>query len=224
MKIEKRRRSKTRYGHFQFTVMPFGLTNAPAMFMDLMHRVMREYLDRFVIVFIDDILIYSRTREEHEGHLRTVLQTLRDHRLFAKFSKCEFWLSEVRFLGHVVGATGVAVDPEKVRAVIEWPTPTTVTQIRSFLGLAGYYRRFVQDFSKIAAPMTKLTKKNAKFDWDEECEHAFNTLKQKLTTAPVLALPRGWERLSGVHRRVEGWLGLCIDARGQSYRLCISTI
>ncbi|KAK9110556.1 hypothetical protein Sjap_018616 [Stephania japonica] len=169
--------------------MPFGLTNAPAMFMDLMHRVMREYLDRFVIVFIDDILIYSGTREEHEGIYEPVLQTLRDHRLFAKFSKCEFWLPEVRFLGHVVGATGVAVDPEKVRAVIEWPTPTTVTQIRSFLGLAGYYRRFVQDFSKIAAPMTKLIKKNAKFDWNEECEHAFNTLKQKLTTAPVLALP-----------------------------------
>ncbi|KAK9118716.1 hypothetical protein Scep_016809 [Stephania cephalantha] len=169
--------------------MPFGLTNAPAMFMDLMHRVLRDYLDRFVIVFIDDILIYSKTREDHKGHLRTVLQTLREHRLYAKFSKCEFWLTEVGFLGHIVGASGVSVDPAKIRAVIDWPTPTSVTDIRSFLGLAGYYRRFVQGFSEIAAPMTQLTKKEVKFQWNHSCEQAFQTLKERLTTAPVLVLP-----------------------------------
>ncbi|KAK9085879.1 hypothetical protein Sjap_026290 [Stephania japonica] len=180
---------RTRYGHYQFTVMPFGLTNAPAMFMDLMHRVLRQYLDRFVIVFIDDILIYSKSCEEHEEHLRTILQTLREHRLYAKFSKCEFWLTEVGFLGHIVGASGVSVDPAKVRVVVDWPTPSSVTEIRSFLGLAGYYRRFVQDFSKIAAPMTQLTKKEVRFQWDDSCEQAFQTLKERLTTAPVLVLP-----------------------------------
>ncbi|KAK9098545.1 hypothetical protein Syun_025590 [Stephania yunnanensis] len=180
---------RTRYGHYQFTIMPFGLTNAPTVFMDLMHRVLREYLDRFVIVFIDDILIYSTTREDHGEHLRIILQTLRDHRLYAKFSKCEFWLTEVGFLGHIVGACGVSVDPAKVRVVIDWPTPQTVTEIRSFLGLAGYYRRFVQDFSKIAAPMTQLTKKDIKFQWNDSCEQAFRLLKERLTTAPVLVLP-----------------------------------
>ncbi|KAK9125914.1 hypothetical protein Scep_014760 [Stephania cephalantha] len=169
--------------------MPFGLTNAPAVFMDLMHRVLKEYLDMFVIVFIDDILIYSKTREDNGEHLKIILQTLRDHRLYAKFSKCEFWLTEVEFLGHIVGARGVSVDPAKVRAVIDWPTPRTVTEIRSFLGLAGYYRRFVQDFSKIAAPMTQLTKKDINFQWNDSCEQAFRLLKERLTTAPVLVLP-----------------------------------
>ena len=111
---------RTRYGHFEFTVMPFGLTNAPATFMDLMHRVFQPYLDQFVVVIVDDILIYSQSEEEHEDHLRIVLQELRDHQLYAKFSKCEFWLTEVRFLRHVVSASGVSVDPEKVEAVMSW--------------------------------------------------------------------------------------------------------
>ncbi|KAK9167057.1 hypothetical protein Scep_002248 [Stephania cephalantha] len=178
-----------RYGHYQFTVMPFGLTNAHAMFMDLMHRVMRPYLDRFVIVFIDDILVYSKTREDHKQHLRETLQTLREHRLYAKFSKCEFWLSEVKFLGHVVGAAGIAVDPAKIQAILDWPCATSNRDSRSFLGLAGYYRRFVKDFSKIASPMTKLTQKGVKFHWSDECEEAFAQLKKLLTTAPVLILP-----------------------------------
>ncbi|KAK9140215.1 hypothetical protein Scep_009896 [Stephania cephalantha] len=185
----------TRYGHYQFTVMPFGLTNAPAMFMDLMHRMLREYLDRFVIVFIDDILIYSKTREDHGEHLRIILQSLRAHRLYAKFSKCEFWLTEVGFLGHIIGASGVSVDPAKVRAVIDWPTPRTMTDIRSFLGLASYYRRFVQDFSKIAAPMTQLTKKDISFQRNDSCEQAFRILKERLTTAPVLVLPESGKGL-----------------------------
>ena len=155
---------RTRYGHFEFTVMPFGLTNAPAAFMDLMHRIFQPYLDQFVVVFVDDILIYSQSEWEHEYHLRIVLQLLRDHQLYAKFSKCAFWLTEVRFLGHVVSASGVSVEPEKVEAVISWERPKSVFEIRSFLGLAGYYRRFIEDFSRIAAPMTRLTRKEVKFD------------------------------------------------------------
>jgi hypothetical protein len=180
---------RTRYGHYEFLVMPFGLTNAPAAFMDLMNRVFREFLDKFVVVFIDDILIYSRNQEEHEEHLRIVLQILREKKLYAKFSKCEFWLQQVRFLGHVVSGEGIAVDPGKVDAVFKWPRPTNVKEIRSFLGLAGYYRRFIKEFSKIAMPMTSLTKKNVKFDWTDECEQSFQTLKAHLVTAPVLALP-----------------------------------
>ena len=133
--------------------MPFRLTNEPVAFMDLIHRVFQPYLDQFVMVFVDDILIYSQSKEEHEDHLRVVLQLLRDHQLYAKFSKCDFWLTEVRFLGHVVSASGVLVDPEKVEAVMSWERPKSVFEIRSFLGLAGYYRRFIEDFSLLEAPM-----------------------------------------------------------------------
>ena len=129
---------RTRYGHFEFSVMPFRLTNAPAAFMDLMHRIFQPYLNQCVVVFVDDILIYSQSEWEHEYHLRIVLQSLRDHKLYAKFSKCEFWLTEVRFLGHVVSASGVSVDPEKVEAVMSWERPKSVFEIRSFLGLAEY--------------------------------------------------------------------------------------
>ena len=177
---------RTRYWHFEFTVMPFGLTNAPTAFMDLIHRIFQPYLDQFVVVFVDDILIYSQSEWEHEYHLRIVLQLLRDHQLYAKFSKCELWLTEVRFLGHVVSASGVLVDPEKVEAVMSWERPKSVFEIRSFLGLAGYYRRFIEDFSRIAAPMTRLTQKEFKFDWDDRCEEAFQELKRRLTSAPIL--------------------------------------
>ena len=180
---------RTRYGHYEFLVMSFGLTNAPAAFMDLMNRVFKPFLDRFVIVFIDDILMYSHSREEHQEHLRVVLETLRAHKLFAKFSKCEFWLSSVSFLGHVISDKGISMDPKKIEVVHDWKRPTTVTKIRSFLGLAGYYRRFVENFSKIAAPLTKLTQKNVKFVWSNACEKNFHELKKLLTSAPVLALP-----------------------------------
>ncbi|XP_027158420.1 uncharacterized protein LOC113760043 [Coffea eugenioides] len=183
----------TRYGHFEFAVMPFGLTNAPAAFMDLMQRIFKKYLDQFVVVFIDDILIYSKSREEHAKHLEVVLQILREHKLYAKFSKCEFWLTEISFLGHRVSEDGIAVDPAKVEAVINWKQPETPTEVRSFLGLAGYYRRFIQDFSKIAGPMTELTKKGAKFVWTPKCESSFQELKKRLTSAPVLVLPDGGE-------------------------------
>ena len=158
---------KTYYGHFEFTVMPFGLTNAPTTFMDLMHKVFQPYLNKFVLVFVDDILIYSKSKWEHEDHLRIILQLMKDHQLYAKFSKCEFWLTEVRFLGHVVSALGVSVDPKKVKVVMSWERSKSVFEIRSFLGLAGYYRRFIEDFSQLAAPMTRLTRKEVKFDWDD---------------------------------------------------------
>ena len=127
--------------------MPFGLENAPMTFIDLMHRVFQPYLDQFIVVFVDDILIHSKSEEDHEGHLRIVLQTLREHQLYAKFSKCEFWLTKVRFLGHVVSASGVFVDLEKVEAVMSWERPKSIFEIRNFLGLARYYRRFIEDFS-----------------------------------------------------------------------------
>ncbi|XP_057811844.1 uncharacterized protein LOC131026086 [Salvia miltiorrhiza] len=180
---------RTRYGHYEFVVVPFGLTNAPAVFMDLMNRVFHPYLDKFALVFIDDILIYSKNEEEHREHLRTVLQTLRDERLYAKFNKCEFWLKEVTFLGHIVSSEGIKVDPAKVEAVQGWKSPTTPNEIRSFLGLAGYYRRFIEGFSKIARPMTQLLRKGIKYTWTNECEESFQLLKEKLTTAPVLTIP-----------------------------------
>ncbi|GJS68945.1 putative reverse transcriptase domain-containing protein [Tanacetum coccineum] len=164
---------RTRYGHYEFQVMPFGLTNAPAVFMDLMNRVCKPYLDRFVIVFIDDILIYSKSRKEHEGHLKLILNLLKKEELYAKFSKCEFWLSKVQFLGHVIDSEGIHVDPAKIEAIKDWASPKTPTEIRQFLGLAGYYRRFIEGFSKIARPMTKLTQKSVKFEWGEKAETAF---------------------------------------------------
>ncbi|KAI3493570.1 hypothetical protein L1887_40770 [Cichorium endivia] len=184
---------RTRYGHYEFLVMPFGLTNAPAAFMDLMNRVCRPFLDTFVIVFIDDILVYSRSQAEHGVHLRQILELLRREKLYVKFSKCEFWLREVQFLGHVINSEGVKVDPTKIEAVMKWEPPRSPTEIRSFLGLAGYYRRFVENFSSIAAPLTKLTKKGEKFEWADRQQTAFQKLKQALCEAPVLALPRDGE-------------------------------
>jgi hypothetical protein len=143
--------------------MSFGLTNAPAYFMGMMNKVFMEYLDKFVVVFIDDILIYSRNEEEHADHLRLVLGRLREQQLYAKFSKCQFWLKEVEFLGHVLSGAGVAVNPSKITTILEWKTPTSVADIRSFLGLAGYYRRFIENFSKISKPMTELLKKDRKY-------------------------------------------------------------
>src|SRR5512142_488739 len=157
--------------------------------MNLMNKVFIEYLDKFVVVFIDDILIYSRTKEEHEEHLRLALEKLREHQLYAKFSKCEFWLSEVKFHGHVISARGVAVDPSNVESVTNWKQPKTVSEIRSFLGLAGYYRRFIENFSKIAKPMTRLLQKDVKYKWSEECEQSFQELKNRLVSAPILILP-----------------------------------
>ncbi|KAK1608145.1 hypothetical protein QYE76_031818 [Lolium multiflorum] len=179
----------TRYGLYEYNVMSFGLTNAPAYFMNLMNKIFMNFLDKFVVVFIDDILIYSKTEEEHEQHLEIILETLRQHKLYAKFSKCEFWLKEVGFLGHILSAGGIAVDPAKIKTVAEWKVPTTQTEVRAFLGLAGYYRRFVEGFSSIARPMTQLLKKDKRFDWTDKCEESFQKLKARLTTAPILIMP-----------------------------------
>jgi hypothetical protein len=146
----------TGYGLYEYTIMSFGLTNAPAYFMYLMNKVFMEYLDKFVVFFIDDILIYSNDEEEHEKHLHMVSQKLRDHQLYAKMSKCEFWLKEVPFLGHVISEGGISIDPSKIEDALSWNTTTSVSDIHSFLGLAGYYRRFIEGFSKISKPMTEL--------------------------------------------------------------------
>ncbi|KAJ0916995.1 putative nucleotidyltransferase, Ribonuclease H [Helianthus annuus] len=182
---------RTRYGHYEFVVMPFGLTNAPAVFMDLMNRVCKPYLDRFVIVFIDDVLIYSKSKAEHAQHLRSVLELLQGNQLCAKFSKCEFWLEEVQFLGHIVNSRGIHVDPAKIEAVKSWITPKNPSEVRSFLGLAGYYRRFIEGFSKIAVPLTALMHKDKPFVWGNAQETAFQTLKHMLCNAPILTLPDG---------------------------------
>ncbi|CAA0810269.1 Uncharacterized mitochondrial protein AtMg00860, partial [Striga hermonthica] len=180
---------RTRYGHYEFVVMPFGLRNAPAVFMDLMNWVFHPFLDQFVIVFIDDILVYSRDIDQHKEHLRIVLETLRREKLYAKFSKCEFWLNRVAFLGHIVTSRGIEVDPNKIEAVSKWDTPRSAADVRSFLGLAGYYRRFIEGFSKIAQPLTNLTKKALRFEWSPRCEESFQELKRRLTTATVLSIP-----------------------------------
>ncbi|GJU21656.1 putative reverse transcriptase domain-containing protein [Tanacetum coccineum] len=184
---------RTRYGHYEFQVMPFGLTNAPAVFMDLMNRVCKPYLDKFVIVFIDDILIYSKNKKEHEEHLKAILELLKKEELYAKFSKCEFWIPKVQFLGHVIDCQGIHVDPAKIESIKDWASPKTPTEIRQFLGLAGYYRRFIEGFSKIAKPMTKLTQKKVAFEWGDKQEASFQTLKTKFCSAPILALPQGAE-------------------------------
>ncbi|WVZ70351.1 hypothetical protein U9M48_019026 [Paspalum notatum var. saurae] len=179
----------TRFELYEYTVMSFGLTNAPAYFMNLMNKVFMEYFDKFVVVFIDDILIYSKTEEEHEEHLRLVLQKLREHKLYAKLSKCEFWLDQVPFLGHIVSKGGIMVDPSKISSVMDWKVPEVVNEVRGFLGLAGYYRRFIESFSRIAKPMTPLLEKGVPFIWTKERQAAFDELKKRLTTAPVLTLP-----------------------------------
>nr|GEV07048.1 putative reverse transcriptase domain-containing protein [Tanacetum cinerariifolium] len=202
---------RTRYGHYEFQVMSFGLTNAPAIFMDLMNRVCKPYLDKYMIVFIDDILIYSKNEKEHGEHLKLILELLKKEKLYAKFSKCEFWIPRVQFLGHVIDSRGIHVDPAKIDSVKDWASPKTLTEIRQFLGLAGYYRRFIEGFSKIAKPMTKLTQKKVMFDWGDKQEAAFQLLKQKLCSAPILALPEGAKDFKELNMRQRRWLELLAD-------------
>jgi hypothetical protein len=174
---------------YEYTVMSFGLTNAPAYFMYLMNKVFMECLDKFVVVSNDDILVYSRSEEEHEEHLHLALQKLREHRLYAKFCKCEFWMKQVAFLGHVISKGGISVDPSKVQDVLSWNAHTSVSDIQSFLGLARYYRRFIEGISMIGKPMTELLEKDKKFEWTSACEASFQELKKRLTTAPILVVP-----------------------------------
>ncbi|XP_028118005.1 uncharacterized protein LOC114315596 [Camellia sinensis] len=159
--------------------------------MDLMNRVFKQFLDEFIIVFIDDILIYSKSRGEHEQHLRTALQILRENKLYAKLSKCELWLGSVALLGHVIDTDCISMDPQKIEAIVDWPKPINVSEVRSFLGLTGYYCRFVKDFSKLALPLTQLTQKNVPFGWNDQWKSAFQKLKTRLVIAPILTLPNG---------------------------------
>jgi hypothetical protein len=179
----------TRYGHYEFLVMPFGLTNAPATFQTLMNDIFRPYLDKFIMVYLDDILIFSDTLEDHEKHVRQALAVLRQNKLYCKVSKCEFFQTEVSFLGHVINGDGVKADLRKVQAVADWPQPKTVRQVRSFLGLANYYRRYVHGFANMAAALTLLTKKNVPFIWTTKQTQAFEALKAALTSSPVLKNP-----------------------------------
>ncbi|GKE12470.1 putative reverse transcriptase domain-containing protein, partial [Tanacetum coccineum] len=180
---------RTQYGHYEFQVMLFCLTNTLAVFMDLMNRVCKPHLDKFVIVFIDDILIYSKTKQEHEEYLKLILELLKKEELYAKFSKCKFWILKVQFLEHVLDSKGIHVDPAKFESIKDWASPKSPTEIHQFLGLAGYYRRFIKGFLKIAKSMTKLTQKKVKLDWGDKQEASFHLLKDKLCSAPILALP-----------------------------------
>lgn len=180
---------KTKYGLYEWLVMPFGLTNAPSTFMRLMNHVLREFLGKFVVVYFDDIVVYSRSLDEHIGHLKQVLECLRKEALYANLEKCHFCSDHTMFLGYVVSKDGIRVDQEKIKAIMEWPTPTTPTMVHIFLGLAGFYRRFVRDFSTIAAPLHELTKKASSIEWNDKHEIAFNALKNALCAAPLLQLP-----------------------------------
>jgi hypothetical protein len=180
---------RTHQGHYEWLVMPFGLTNAPASFQCLMNQIFQPFLRKYVLVFFDDILVYSPSFAAHLLHLETVLQILQNNVLFVKLSKCSFGMKEVDYLGHTVSGTGVAMDKDKVQTVLEWPQPINIKQLRGFLGLTGYYRRFVKGYAAIAAPLTDLLKKEA-FKWTTEATKAFENLKVAITTAPVLALPQ----------------------------------
>jgi len=171
---------RTRYGHYEYFVMPFAVTNTLGVFMEYMNRIFHPFLDRFVVMFIDHILVYSKSEEEHVEHLRIVFCVLKEKKLFAKLSKCEFWLREVSFLGHVISKGGIAVDPSMVDAVLKWESPKSVIEVRSFLGLAGYYRRFIEGFSKLAFPHTQFTRKGQVYIWDAKYEKSFQELKKRL--------------------------------------------
>jgi hypothetical protein len=180
---------RTRYGHYEFLVLPFGLTNAPATFMRLINDVMHPYLDQFVIAFIDDILIYSKTKEEHEQHVKQVLEQLRKHKLYAKGSKSAFFKHEVSFLGYVIGQDGIRMEKEKVEAVRDWPVPKNVQEVMEFEGFAGFYRQFIKDFSQIMAPLTDLKKKDAPFVWGSKQQQAFDEIKKRMCEEPLLIIP-----------------------------------
>ncbi len=187
---EEKTACRTRYGSYEFLVMPFGLTNALATFCTLMNDIFRKWFNDFVVVYIDDILIYSGSLEEHEEHLCKVFQRLRENKLYAKLEKCEFGVTEVDFLGHRITQEGLKMDDHKVKVILDWEPPKSVSALRSFLGLAFYYRKFIKNFAKIAAPLTNLLKKSAvTYEWEKACDEAFETLKGILVKAPVLRLP-----------------------------------
>jgi hypothetical protein len=176
------------YDHYEFLVMPFGLTNAPTMFQYCMNHVFNKQLRKHLLVFFDDLFIYSKTWEEHLRHVDQILSIMEEQSLYAKESKCEFGMTEVLCLGHIIGAKGVQVHREKIKAIVEWPTPKTLTELRGFLGICTYYRKFVKGFSQLCAPLIDLTKKGA-FKWNEEAQMTMDKMKKVMSTCLVLALP-----------------------------------
>lgn len=194
--IDERDRHKTafrtRYGHYEFNVMPFGLTNAPATFQTLMNNIFRDMLDECVLVYLDDILIYSKTKEEHEEHLRKVLQRLKDNHLYGRIRKCLFFVDTIEYLGHIISPDGIRANPELVQAVARFPQPHSLKALQSFLGLANYYRKFIKNYSKIVVPLTNIIGKTSSLrplEWTTEMQDAFETVKQHLTNAPCLIIP-----------------------------------
>lgn len=179
---------RTRYGHYEFKVMPFGLTSAPASFQCIMNNVLRDYLDDFVIVYLEDILVCSKTMEEHERHLRKVLDILKENKLYAKVNKCELLKNEVEYLGHIVERNGIRMDPKRIQAILEWPPPKEISELRSFLGLSNYYRRFIKNYAKMTAPLTNLLRKDIRYIWTKKHQESFEKQKRMLTSAPVLRL------------------------------------
>ncbi|KAI3371485.1 hypothetical protein L3Q82_024069 [Scortum barcoo] len=199
----------TPLGHFEYLVMPFGLTNAPAVFQALINDVLRDFLNRFVFVYLDDILIFSRSLKEHQSHVRQVLQRLLENRLYVKKEKCEFHASRVSFLGFIVERGQVQADPEKVRAVAEWPVPTSRKLLQRFLGFANFYRWFIRNYSQVAAPLTALTSPARVFQWGPEADRAFSQLKHLFTSAPILAQPDPASPFCGRSGCVRCWSGGC---------------
>jgi hypothetical protein len=215
---------RTRFGHYEFVVVPFGLTNEPTVFMSLMNGIFRKYLDRFVQVFLDDILIYSKNEREHEEHLRIVLSCLRENKLYEKLLKCSFFQKEIHYLGHIISGEGISVDPEKVKAIMEWPVPKNAHEVRSFMGLAGYYRRFVEGFSKIVKPITTLQCKGVRYEWTEECDRAFIELKRLLTSAPILRVPDMEKDFTVCTDASKQGLGARANAGWRSDSLCVKEV
>lgn len=207
---------KTPIGHFEYLVMPFGLTNAPAVFQALINDVLRDFLNHFVFVYLDDILIFSRDPEEHTSHVRQVLVRLLENRLFVKAEKCEFGVSTVSFLGHVIQEGQVRADPSKIRAVEEWPVPSSRKELQCILGFANFYRRFIRDYSKVASPRTRLTSSSVPFCWSNEANMAFNRLKHLFTTAPVLVQPDASKQFIVEVDASDSGVGAVLSQRGGS--------